>query len=161
MNYFKIFSQLWNSNYQNMIILKGALWSGNWIDMGEQASTHPAVPAGRVEMWVNESWFSLDMPKSETLAIKFSSSNMLLGLTSRWITGGSYTKQNFSTFLHHLCLPNLEIWPCYLGTFWLELPSTIVIKPSNWYIMVVQLVFGWELLQIATLNPKLWLMGKV
>lgn len=51
---------------------------------------YPTVPARLVETWVCNSNDSLEMPKSATLATKFSSSRMLVGFTSRCIMGGSY-----------------------------------------------------------------------
>lgn len=62
------------------------------IDKSEAVSyVYPAVPAGLVDTWVSISGDSLEMPKSATLATRFSSSKMLVGFTSLCITGGSWT----------------------------------------------------------------------
>ena len=45
-------------------------------------ATYPAGPAGLVETWVANSPVALEIPKSATFAVKWSSSNILVGLTS-------------------------------------------------------------------------------
>mgnify|MGYP007129926008 CR=1 FL=1 len=71
-----------------LITVFGVLWNYDitvyWV------RSYPAVPAGLVDTCVSISGWTLDMPKSETLAVILPSSRMLLGFTSLWITGGSW-----------------------------------------------------------------------
>lgn len=73
------------------IELHKACWNQDYT-CGSRSS-YPAVPAGLVETWVANSSVALEIPKSATFAERLSSSNMLLGLTSLWITGGSWNYQ--------------------------------------------------------------------
>lgn len=50
---------------------------------------YPAVPARSVDIWVSSRDDVLEMPKSATFAVNESSSKMLAGFTSLWMTGGS------------------------------------------------------------------------